>query len=756
MANTVTSLKPTLGLLLLFFLFAQPLRAITYNFVSSGTWEDASRWNCNCVPPNPLPVGDVVNINAICKVEGASLSLNGTLNVNASLMLNPFPSLGITVNSGGIVNVHNAGVIVVDFGQNLDINAGADVNILNGGNLRVSPAAIISINNLGDLNVNTGSALIIESFAELNVNSGGDLNISGNLNLESICDLRVATSSTVNINGGGKVNVGTSSVVSIFSGGEISVSPGGELNLTLGSGGLNIFPGSFLFNSGTLNIASTVNQAGNLSNSGTFNLNNNGNLILNNNPASIPGGTFNWNSGGKITVSSSGALLIVSGLTVASGRTLEVLSGGLLQHSGGTLSVAGSLINRGTAFINASFNLITGGTLNNSGTANVFANIILNNGSTLNNSGIANINANVNLNAGGNLNNTNNLNLNSGALTLGGTLTNTGALTNKASIFNTSSGIFSNNDGIYKGTGLWSFEFLSPGGTVEPGNSAGCLQFDGTVFLNNTTLAIELGGGTACSQYDRLNITNGDGTATLNTTGGTVRVSFINGFTPSAGQTFEIAVTNLLQGALPNLQMPPGFSGTLSNVGNSFLRLTITSVLPVELLDFRAFIEGEAVQLRWQTASEQNNKGFFVERLTSDGHQWTELGFVAGNGTILQSHTYTFRDDNPLHDLNYYRLRQMDVDGKTVFSNIVQVNFYADEQDNVRVFPNPVSDGQLIVFLPESMEENTTAALYDLSGRFLLVNQLQYGYNSVDMSRFEAGQYLLKIGGLMKKIVVQP
>lgn len=125
-----------------------------------------------------------------------------------------------------------------------------------------------------------------------------------------------------------------------------------------------------------------------------------------------------------------------------------------------------------------------------------------------------------------------------------------------------------------------------------------------------------------------------------------------------------------------------------------YLRTSINScdVLPVSMFNFGGFIKDYQAYLNWSTATESNNKGFYIER-SKDGRNFTSIGFVngAGNSSQIKNYTYT---DGTLKDINvsttYYRLRQVDLDGKSTYSNVLSLDL-----KNIfkwRVYPNPIKN----------------------------------------------------------------
>jgi hypothetical protein len=94
---------------------------------------------------------------------------------------------------------------------------------------------------------------------------------------------------------------------------------------------------------------------------------------------------------------------------------------------------------------------------------------------------------------------------------------------------------------------------------------------------------------------------------------------------------------------------------------------SIDAPMPVELINFKSFVNNNNVQLNWSTSKEINNKGFYIERtLKSDILQWSQIGFLEGiNGSNINQYSYP---DNKLETGKYnYRLKQCDYNGKFQF-----------------------------------------------------------------------------------------
>src|SRR5690606_29431171 len=97
------------------------------------------------------------------------------------------------------------------------------------------------------------------------------------------------------------------------------------------------------------------------------------------------------------------------------------------------------------------------------------------------------------------------------------------------------------------------------------------------------------------------------------------------------------------------------------------------TTLPVTLTSFTAKTTINAVQLAWQTASEQNNSHFEILH-SVNGKEFQSAGTVKGAGNSNEVKNYTFNDYNAVEGINYYQLKQYDYDGSSVLSKIISVN----------------------------------------------------------------------------------
>ncbi|MBK8660416.1 MAG: T9SS type A sorting domain-containing protein [Ignavibacteriales bacterium] len=172
-------------------------------------------------------------------------------------------------------------------------------------------------------------------------------------------------------------------------------------------------------------------------------------------------------------------------------------------------------------------------------------------------------------------------------------------------------------------------------------------------------------------------------------------------------------------------------------------------IVPVEFATFSATSVGADVQLNWSTASETNNKGFFVERKSTSG-EFASVGFIDGSGTTTLVKEYSFIDKGVGVGTYTYRLKQVDFDGTSDYSKAVEVdvtapNTFALNQN----FPNPFNPSTKISF-SLATDAKVTLSVYNVLGQEVatLVNgTMSAGVHSVnfDASSLVSGLYIAKI-----------
>lgn len=326
----------------------------------------------------------------------------------------------------------------------------------------------------------------------------------------------------------------------------------------------------------------------------------------------------------------------------------------------------------------------------------------------------------------------------------GGTINNGGTFDKQGTGSLTISATF-DNSGVLAGSGtlVMNGTFNNNTGLISPGASPGVLNVNKTTpGITLTHLATELEGpNPGTGGYDQLSNTTGP----INLNNGTLTVSLLNGYLPNVGNSFTIATGTSRTGVFSTLNLPVGNAFWSVSYTATSVVLTLTTVLPVELIDFQANKTGNQVQLSWKTASEHNNRGFGIERST-DGRDYKIIGFVESLGNPGTFAAYRFEDrEPPLTAVIYYRLRQEDLDGLIAYSPVRSV--VGTHQLWAEIWPNPVGEAAVLnLDLPAAAF--ITVSLTDLQGRYirqLYSSDLPKGVQNIPIPELDVptGAYLL-------------
>ena len=196
---------------------------------------------------------------------------------------------------------------------------------------------------------------------------------------------------------------------------------------------------------------------------------------------------------------------------------------------------------------------------------------------------------------------------------------------------------------------------------------------------------------------------------------------------------------------------PTGLTFTdIGALGQGSLPIISDPALPVELTTFSVEFRDGVAELSWKTHTEVNNYGFNVERKSST-EKWEEIGFVQGHGNSNSIKNYKFEDHSIWGNCKYfYRLKQIDVDGKYEYSDVIEVSSTSTIQYLLRQnYPNPFNPTTSISYsIP--IEGEVTLSIYDLLGSEIitLINkeQTQGNYEvEFDGSDLSSGIYFYKL-----------
>ncbi|GAB4285119.1 MAG: hypothetical protein Kow0068_10360 [Marinilabiliales bacterium] len=275
-------------------------------------------------------------------------------------------------------------------------------------------------------------------------------------------------------------------------------------------------------------------------------------------------------------------------------------------------------------------------------------------------------------------------------------------------------------------------------GTLEVWN----LTFDNnsTIVINSTAVVIVHNKLTNKNNSDNVTI---DGTVSVtgefyNGNGGV-----IVGSGSITASTFTGTGTTF--GINPNSSIPPGS--------------TVPNNLPVEFLDFNAYItKDNKIELKWSTATEQNNDYFTIERCNNDTNFET-IGYIKGAGNSNELINYSFLDEYPLQGIAYYRIKQTDFDGTSKYTDVVSIKLEQSQSSNFIIYPNPAKacDNVYVDLSGFESDKEVLVVVYNILGEEQYSKVIFTSYNDKTVAaidpyeRLSKGTYLI-IGSSDNKV----
>ena len=277
-------------------------------------------------------------------------------------------------------------------------------------------------------------------------------------------------------------------------------------------------------------------------------------------------------------------------------------------------------------------------------------------------------------------------------------------------------------------------------------NGSNGTSYDSETFDNMTQSASDDTNGFGTGRYYTWypnSIQNGapDGVASSGPDGLIEFLSYEGEFTGSGGPANGVNSINI--GASESSSAGIGTSiqnngtGTwVSGLAETPGENNINDILPVKLIFFQAKNRNLITIIKWQTSSEINNDRFEIERST-DAVRYETIGAVKGNGNSLKLNDYTFVDESPLTGINYYRLKQVDIDGRFDYSDMVSVEIH---KSSIRITPTSTYD-----FVTVNTGAQSSIILRSVNGQVMNQQSNSEGNFTVEMAHYPQGIYFLTI-----------
>jgi Calx-beta domain/Matrixin/IPT/TIG domain len=271
-----------------------------------------------------------------------------------------------------------------------------------------------------------------------------------------------------------------------------------------------------------------------------------------------------------------------------------------------------------------------------------------------------------------------------------------------------------------------------------------------TVTLSSSSAIIGENGGTATITVTQSAVSGLATTITITRSGtatsGTDYTLSSTSLSIPAGSTSVTATVTAINDAVSEgdetviLDITAVTNGTESGTQQQTIIIT-EGVVPVKFTSFTATAAGCKTNISFSTELEQNSNRFEAEWST-DGSNWTSIATIASRGNSSTTQTYSTIHSSPAAGNNYYRIKQVDNDGKATYTNTVIAKLDCSKAI-VSVSPNPFTS----YFLVNGIMAKSTIQLFDARGALLLKKENVNGSARIDAAQLPQGGYILLVTG---------
>jgi len=711
--------------------------------------------------------GTTLSVSGNMSMSGAGNLIfnNGTVNLSGNLILTNTATAGTGTTVFAFVSSASQSII-----SNLAINQSTLPSVLinkPSGTLTF-PAIITVRGNWGytsgtlDASTNNSTVVFNNNLSITGSHSLNNVNFEGNFNSSFTVSTGTVLTVTGTLTTSGSSNIQISTPVNgataIQAQGDIIInntaagSGGTGTILINGTGGQNL-TGNASSGQGSLPFVKIQKSSGILTMSGT---------ISSNRDWSYVSGTVNAGAstvvfgGNNLAISSSGMsfnnLSIVANTSTISNNltvngNLAISGAAVLAGGANTINVGGNWSDWGTGGFTESTGAVS---LNGSGLQTIGST----GGENFNNLSISNSGAGIkllnNVTVAGTLTmSQGNIDLNTNTFTLGLSTANSGTLSRTAgTIINAGNFVR-----WFKATivGSGSVAGLFPVGTandyrpfyvaapVTGPTTGGTIALSYNDASTNSVVSIPDGAFTVVVRKDlNWNLVTGGGLA-----GGTFEVQAQGTGFGSVATITDLRLTeaNLVvgtagtnAGSISNPQIyRTGL--TAADLSNSFYVGSVNALnspLPITLMAFTATPENQGVELKWETSSEVDNAYYILQRST-DTSLWKDLQQIVASGNTSTDSHYAAYDPNPVDGNNYYRLKQVDRDGKFTYSPVRVVTL--DRPISVNIYPNPARSF-ITIRIGISNGEKLSVILLNTAGQ---INEVPTANTGTQVTLYTAG-----------------
>jgi len=189
------------------------------------------------------------------------------------------------------------------------------------------------------------------------------------------------------------------------------------------------------------------------------------------------------------------------------------------------------------------------------------------------------------------------------------------------------------------------------------------------------------------------------------------------------------------------------WNGYENNDLKSFTFAMDGTYLPICMKNVTIKNEESSVFINWQTVSETNNNFFEIERSTDATH-WNSIAKIDGAGNSTKTIQYNFNDLNPINGISYYRIKQIDFDGKSTYSQVLSINTIEIFKTEFSSYPNPAINS---ITIDLGDQNSNILEILSIDGKnittHVIITKLNSTSYSIDISSLDKGAYILSVNG---------
>jgi Secretion system C-terminal sorting domain len=231
-------------------------------------------------------------------------------------------------------------------------------------------------------------------------------------------------------------------------------------------------------------------------------------------------------------------------------------------------------------------------------------------------------------------------------------------------------------------------------------------------------------------------------------------IGWSNGYTPLIGQNIGTIDISGNSGSISgfnssNFTIEPiaglNFTPVISS-DNKSIYIQVTSALPIGYLNQPTVkLQMKLSQITWSVATQINNDKYIIEH-NIEGGNFSPIGEIEGDGTSNITKHYEYIHTSPSLGINYYRIKQVDYDGKYSYSDIASVRF--DGAGEISIYPNPATLEVTI-----TTTASTPLQIMDVYGKVLSKQDISEGQNTINPAELPSGILIFVVGDQRFKVL---